>query len=114
MKRAVIAIGMLLFPVPAMAVGYTCTGTVNYLGASNGGTLYLDNGNGIWAICNLTTNYGSTTKESCAAWYSGFLTARASVRTVTLYFNSEENAGITTCAALGTWTVRAPYFVQFD
>jgi hypothetical protein len=114
MKRVLIATSLLLFPVPATAAAFTCVGTVNYLGISNAGYVILDNGNGVWTICNLTNTYGSTTKEACAAWYSGLLTARASQRTVTLYFSTEDNSGITTCPALGTWTSRFPYFVQLD
>ena len=112
MKRAFTAFCMLLFSAPAAA--YSCTGTVNYLGLSNDGTVEVDNGNGIWAVCSLSGTYGSTTTEACAAWYSGMLTARAGARTITIYFAPSDNAGIATCAGLGNWAGRYPYFVQLD
>src|SRR5688500_7186621 len=113
MKRILVAIGILLFPVPAMATNYTCAGQVQYLGVGGHGALYINTGNGVWAICNLTSS-GYISKEACAGWYSGCLTARASARMVTLYFDPTANSGKTTCAALGDWSTPVPYFVQLD
>ena len=113
MRRLLIVLILLVFPVPAMADNFSCSGPIAELGLASGGNVTVDLGYGVWTICNLSGTSGSATKETCAGWYSSLITARAGTKTITLYFTPSDNSGITTCSGLGTWSVRAPYFLEW-
>lgn len=85
------------------------------LGIDAGGELLVDfSGAGIIKLCSMTSSDRGISKEACTAWYSALLTHRASRTRVRFYFNTANpaNAGVTSCAALGDWAVRAPYFME--
>jgi hypothetical protein len=107
-------VAALTLATPAMATNFSCTGPVLYLGVSSAGGVTMNIGNGVWTICSLTSTHGTVTKEACAGWYSGILTARASGKTIMIYFSQEENGANASCTTLGNWTYPLPYFLQLD
>jgi len=77
-KRTLIACAVALAAAPAHA-NIACVGVVNYLAVNSYGSVYLDIGSGIWAVCSITsalTSSGVTiAPETCRAWYATFLAA---------------------------------------
>lgn len=71
-------------------------------------------GAGIVNLCSMSADERGVTKEGCAAWYSALLSFKLARTRVVFYFNAADpgNAGLTTCAGLGDWTARTPYFLQ--
>lgn len=115
-SKAVIVATFLVYSTTAHAGGIICD-AVPYarLGLDAGGGLLVDiSGAGIVNICSMTSSDRGISKEACTAWYSALLTHRASRTKVRLYFNTDNpaNAGVTSCAALGDWATRSPYFLE--
>lgn len=85
------------------------------LGIGKEGALYVDFiGAGIVSICSMTTTERGVSKEACAAWYSTLLSLKLAKARARFYFNTTDpgNASITTCASLGEWVGRTPYFLE--
>lgn len=115
-SKAVVFTTLLVFSTTAYAGGAICD-AVPYarLGIDAGGGLLVDfSGAGIVNICSMTSSDRGISKEACTAWYSALLTHRASRTKVRFYFNTDNpaNAGVTSCAALGDWATRSPYFME--
>lgn len=111
------AVITLVFTTIAPAAHAAVCDAVPYsrLGIDAGGSLFVDfDGAGIINICSITALDRGISKEACAAWYSVLLTNRASRTKVRFYFSTANsvNAGVTSCATLGDWVARAPYFVE--
>lgn len=85
---------------------YVCSGQVRNFGMNTDGFVYVDNGYGVWVVCNLhvQTNIQPTV---CKGWYSLMATAQARNAIVDLYFSDGKS-----CAQQGTWVVLAPYFIN--
>jgi hypothetical protein len=113
----------------AGALGFCCC-TVNahanfackadpsaFLGIDAGGTVLVTViGTGRVKVCNLELEQGGITARTCAGWYSTFMTARMARTPVTLYFDetNPNNGGSNSCTTLGEWTVRVPYYIEFQ
>lgn len=85
------------------------------LGISKDGTLQVDFVSaGIVAICSMTATDRGVSKEACAAWFSALLSFRLAKVRARFYFSAADpgNANVTTCAGLGDWSVRTPYFLE--
>lgn len=115
MKNTIVTISaVLLVAIPSAASAFTCTGAASHLAIHRTGDVYVNIGSGVWKICNLTQTIGAVPKESCESWYATLLSARLADRAVTLHFDATEpgNNGVTTCAELGSWVHRSPYYVE--
>ena len=98
---------------PAIAIGgVPCTGHVSTLAIGpTSGTLQVNTGYGVHYLCKFQETINGVHPEICKAWYSMFLTAKASGKQVAQYYPNG-----TTCSAsyLGNWQVPSqfPYFVS--
>lgn len=111
------AFATLMFSSTTAYAGGALCDAVPYarLGIDAGGGLLVDfSGAGIVNICSMTSSDRGISKEACTAWYSALLTHRATRTKVRFYFNNDNpaNAGVTSCAGLGDWATRAPYFME--
>jgi hypothetical protein len=92
--------------------GVKCTGSVVGLALGpKSGILQVHNGYGWHYLCRFSSEFNGVHPETCKAWYSMFLTARASGKQVSQYY---ENG--TVCENLGSWKVPDPfpYFVSIE
>lgn len=98
-------------PSPALA-SFACQGPVARLGGGN--ALTVDIGYGMWTICSLEQTLGGITPQACESWYALFTSAKLGGKSMMLYFDpaNPNNGGISTCAALGEWTQRVPFFLE--
>lgn len=110
---SVVVVAMVLSAMPAGAAA-TCEGTLSYLALNSWGSVYVNVGFGIWAVCGVRTTYtagGITIEpETCRAWYAAFLAAQRSGGSIRLYFNDP----IASCAAVGNWVVPNPLPYHMD
>jgi hypothetical protein len=112
-----VATGLLaMTAVPAQA-GLICeVNTAGPIGVGGDSILYVQIiGAGILGICSMNgTSAGGTTKEACAAWYGAMLSYRAMRARAHFYFDTANpvNAGVNSCAELGDWRARTPYFME--
>lgn len=86
----------------------------DFLGIDAGGTVLTSiEGTGRIKICNLERDHAGIGAQTCAGWYSTLLTARSKV---SVYFDETNplNVGSTSCATLGEWVVRVPYYLEFE
>lgn len=106
-RMAVLA-AMGLTATSSEAANFVCIASpVVYLGSSGDGTVFTAIDGKVVGICNLTTATGPVAPQACTAWFSALLTQRTLGKTVTLHF---DNANLSGCAAIGTWTIAVPYF----
>lgn len=101
----------LLFVLMAASseANYSCTGKVEYLGAST--QLSVSNGYGVHNLCNVSD-------EKCKLWVSLILSAKLADRGISIYYQSnssdtgDQSDGV--CNDIGNWVVPAdsPYFVR--
>jgi hypothetical protein len=85
------------------------------LGIGKDGSLQVDFVSaGIVTICSMTATERGVSKEACAAWFSALLSFRLAKVRARFYFSAADpgNANVTTCAQLGDWSVRTPYFLE--
>lgn len=85
------------------------------MGISMGGQLQVDFADaGIVNICSMTATERGVSKEACTAWFSALLSFRLAKVRARFYFRAADpgNADVTTCAGLGDWSVRTPYFLE--
>lgn len=89
-----------------------------FLGVDSSGVVFstVKGAPGPIGVCNVTTTADNTSADTCRSAYAEILTARATGRKITFYFNSDQPSlgGIATCAGLGSWTTRVSYFVELD
>jgi hypothetical protein len=102
------------------SANFTCAGNVQYLALNSNGAVYINVGFGVWTLCGVSSDGvwgGNTiTAASCRAWYAGFLAAKRSNASVTVYLQSPNvghNDG--NCTAIGSWVVpNGLYHVDFN
>jgi hypothetical protein len=85
------------------------------LGIGKEGSLQVDFVSaGIVTICSMTATERGVSKEACAAWFSALLSFRLAKVRARFYFSAVDpgNANVTTCAELGDWSARTPYFLE--
>lgn len=116
-RRAAVLSGLLsLYPQTALA-NFACQANpADFLGIDAGGTVLTSiEGTGRVKVCNLDGLQAGISANTCAGWYSTFLSARMARSKVTIYFDeaNPQNAGATNCLTLGEWMTRAPYFIEF-
>lgn len=88
---------------------------VNYLSLNGGGMVGVwVGGVGILQICNVSSQWGDITPQSCQAWYSALLTWRTISKSAYLYFDPDNpmNSGITACSGIAQWDARPPYHLE--
>jgi hypothetical protein len=117
-RFSLIAIASMFVTTPVYAANIACPGVVApYLGIdSNGQVLTTIENAGTVGICSVSVTIGSITPATCQSWYSSILTQRTLGKKLTYYFDTANptNAGVTTCASLGNWVTRVPYFVELN
>lgn len=98
--RLVASASVILFPVPSMASGQWCTGTVEsvYIDSTGGVTFQASYRNDYTRACNVHGTWGGISTETCMTWYSALLAARVQNQHVTVFY-----ATTTSCAALPTY-----------
>ncbi|CAJ0704164.1 hypothetical protein ACTHR6_25545 [Ralstonia holmesii] len=103
--RHVAAICLVLLFSQTSYAAYACSGQVRTFGMNTDGSVYVDNGYGIWVVCNLhaQTNIPPTV---CKGWYSMMVAAQARNAIVDLYFDDGKS-----CTQQSSWVVLAPYFI---
>lgn len=113
MKKLPLFTACLILSTPCSA--YTCTGSIKRLSISSSGDIYLDIGNDMMMICGTAIVRDIVSIDACKNYYSMLLTAKASSRAVTLFFDPGNSSigGITQCDNLGSWQIRTPYLVEF-
>lgn len=116
-KASVLALGATLaFPAAANALICRADPT-RRLSIDSSGSVFVDiDGAGIVSICSMSYDRNGVTKEACNGWYSTLLTYRALRAKARLYFTPEApgNNGVSSCASLGDWTTRTPYYMEPD
>jgi hypothetical protein len=117
-RVSIIAIASVFITSPAYATNIGCPGVAApYVGIDGGGVVATTIENaGVVNICSVSTTIGGVAPATCQAWYSTILTHRTLGKKLTYYFdtNNPTNAGVTSCASLGAWTTRVPYFVELN
>ncbi len=98
--------GVLLSTQLAHASNYACSGQIQYLGLSADGGLHVDNGHGVWRVCEVNANT-QVQAAACKGWYSLMTVAQTRKSIVGIYFSDGR-----TCAQLGSWVALTPYFVD--
>jgi hypothetical protein len=102
----------------ADAANIACPGvTTPYVGIDgNGQVMTTIENTGVIGICSVSITIGGITPATCQTWYSTILTHRTMGKKLTYYFDTTNpiNAGVTTCASLGSWVTRIPYFVELN
>jgi hypothetical protein len=83
----------------------SCPGKIEYLGISPSGLVQVSNGYGVWYLCSLSASYNGYAMEGCKGAYAALLTARATERTVTFYFDVPSG---TSCSSFGSWVAPSP------
>ena len=104
--------GIILIMGGAVNAGVQCRGDVTGLAIGpTSGLLQVNNSYGWHYLCKLSTEYNGVDPETCKAWYSMFLTAKASGKQVSQYYDDG-----TDCESLGSWRVPVPfpYFVNLE
>lgn len=115
-RRGMIAAVAALMSMAAPARAQICE--INFggrMGIAREGALEVDFvGAGIVNICSMTATERGVSKEACTAWFSALLSFRLAKVRARFYFSAADpgNANITTCAELGNWSVRTPYFLE--
>ena len=91
---------------------HLCQGTVQYLGVSGGGDLYvqLSGSTPVHAICNIGSQGGySVTVPACRAAHGTFLVTKLAGKVMTIYYTDDSQ----TCATIPSWGVTpSVYFIQ--
>jgi hypothetical protein len=106
--------GLMLLPLPATAAILCQADPAVSLAIDSAGNVYTNFvGAGVVNICNMYQNERGITKETCAGWYSGLLSAQSQRTKVTFYIDNAvgPNVGVTSCSTLGNYATRAPYFM---
>ena len=88
-----------------------CEGKVHSIALNPvGGTLTVNAGNGVHHLCNFATTQNGVNPETCKAWYSMFLTAKASGKTIRQYYERTDP----NCGTIGNWAAPnpMPYYVE--
>lgn len=115
-KASLLVVGsMLALPAVADAAFICAADPTKRLAIDSGGGVLVDiDGAGIINICSMSSDRNGVTKEACNGWYSTLLTYRSMRAKARLYFTPEApgNSGVSSCAGLGDWTVRTPYFME--
>jgi hypothetical protein len=121
MGRAGLALAVLLGSSPATLANFGCGGPIAYLAVSSNGSLYVNVGWGVWAICGVSADgtWGglSITAAACRTWYAGMLAAQKSGHTIRLYFQSANSGGDdVNCASVGNWVTppSGRYHIDFN
>lgn len=92
-------------------------GLINCTGVVTGLIVYFDGQvtvNGTWrgdwtTVCNLNANYGSTTPQTCRAWYAPLLTAKTQQIKVTLQYTTD---AVPACNSIATYgNAPAPQYI---
>ncbi len=113
MKIATIGMGLALIISSFSAnAGVKCTGDVIGLAIGpKSGILQVNNGYGWHYLCQFSAEYNGVHPDTCKAWYSMFLTAKASGKQVSQYYDNG-----TICENIGSWKVPVPfpYFVNLE
>ncbi|TQV89320.1 hypothetical protein [Aliikangiella coralliicola] len=111
MKKLLLLI--LMFPMITDAANFSCKGKVSVLAIGpTSGILQVNAGYGVHYLCKLHEEMNGVHPEICKAWYSMFLTAKASGKQMSQSY-SQIPGGPQDCASLGSWvTTTTPYFVQ--
>jgi len=87
---------------------FTCTGVPSTaLNAS--GTLWINYGYGVHAICNVNERVNGISPQHCRALHTEFLQAKIRGKGVTLYFRDTGD----TCGTLGNWVTPNPFPYYF-
>ena len=112
-KVSIFCVGLTLLIGSLTAnAGVACTGAVIGLAIGpTSGVLQVNNGYGWHYLCQFSGVYNGVHPDTCKAWYSMFLTARASGKQVSQYYDDG-----TVCESLGSWMVPTPfpYFVLLE
>jgi len=114
-KLAIVYIGLALVMNSLTANAGKCTGSVVGLAIGpTSGMLQVNNGYGWHYLCKFSTEFNGVHPETCKAWYSMFLTAKASGKQVSQYYDT--GTSDTACENLGSWKVPTPfpYFVTLE
>ncbi|MCP4487137.1 MAG: hypothetical protein GY820_07450 [Gammaproteobacteria bacterium] len=114
MKRVTIAYIGFALSLASLTVnaGVKCTGLVTGLAIGpKSSILQVNNGYGWHYLCKFSAEYNGVHPDTCKAWYSMFLTAKASGKQVSQYYDNG-----TVCENVGSWKVPTPfpYFVLLE
>ena len=104
----------LSLPNVAFAVNFSCDGLITDVAVYDDGRVLVNYGHGIHTYCSLstTTTYLGKSAETCQAWYSTMLTARAMGKEIRFSFRPSQNPGKTSCSQLGNWTEVNSYYMN--
>lgn len=113
MKRVVKSIiaTLCVASIPAVNAGVLCEGKVQSIAFGAGsGTLTANTGYGVHYLCNFNEVQFGVHPETCKAWYSMLLTAKASGKTIKQYYERTD----TNCSTLGNWAAPNPhpYYIE--
>jgi hypothetical protein len=114
MLKRILCASIFSVSIGANSANFSCPGQVSSIAISPvGGVLQVNAGTGVHYLCKFNEPMNGVHPEVCKAWYSMFLTAQASGRTITQYYDGTNG---TTCATLGNWAVPnpMPYYVELN
>lgn len=105
---AIGAISLCCFSASATAdANIMCPGKIQNLGIGSDGTIHVNNGYGMWAICSVSQASSSISPSTCKAWYLSLLAAKTAQSQVAVYLS-----GYSSCTAAGSWVSVNAYFVE--
>ena len=117
-RVSLMSVALIFASTPSYAANIGCPGvTLPYVGIDANGVVATTIENaGIVNICSVATTMGGVAPATCQSWYSTILTHRTISKKITYYFdtNNPTNIGITTCASLGNFQTRVPYFIELN
>lgn len=113
-KVSMSALGFVGWAISAPADAFLCKAyPASYLATDAGGGVFVAvQDAGITSVCNLSTTVGGVSPQACAAWYSAFLTFRATNKTALLHYSGTD--GATACTSYHNWEAHMPYYVLFE
>ena len=101
---------VILCASPAQAA-VVCGGSISYLGLGPSGLVFVNNGFGVWYLCDVSAPFSGYSPEGCRAIYAALLTARATERSVNFYFDAPAGAS---CTSFGNWATPSPVPYHFS
>ncbi len=110
-KKTLVAVSIMAIATYSFA-GTECKGTVKTIAFHpTGGVLQVNAGYGTHYLCKLHETFNGVHPEICKSWYSMLLTAQASGRAISQYYNFQSGQS---CETVGNWDVPnpMPYYVQ--
>lgn len=102
----------------AQAATFSCTAqdpAWSGYAVHGGVSVKIEGATGPISVCSTSVATDGLSTASCRDIFSTIVTAQASGRRLVFYFDSDypSNSGISSCAQLGAWVTRVPYFVEF-